>query len=604
MQQNKPKKASPSREELEIDNAYYSLTGRKPTEHKSRNVLVYLVIILAAVLAAVIVLALVLTHKENKKYGNVSISGWSIDGKTQAQVKEYLKSQAEIYHDNPMCVTVIDKTITLTSDISGISIDTDTLLSDAKKAPSGTNLDLSAYLHVDEISIRQALQPLDEAYGVTPSMTQWAVTGQDPDPNNPLDPGSKKLVVTMGVPDYGLDMNKLYQLILQGYRQRNFNISMECSVVEPQIPNLEEIYSLVCTDSADALLDEKTFKITPEVYGYGFDLAAAQQALETCPHGETMEFPFLPKIPELTQEMIELDLYGDILGEYKTPHTPEADRNVNLRLACEAINGTIVLPGEVFSYNKSLGERTEERGYLPAASFVNGLTVDTVGGGICQVSSTLYYVCLLSDMDITVRAPHGFVASYIPKGMDAAVSWGSQDYKFKNSFSTPIKIEAWMEGGYVNVRIWGKETRDYYVELYYKELASEPYDVVYKEYPPNNEDGYAHGDVVITPYTGYTVKSYKKLISTETGKTLKNVYITETKYAKRDKVICLIVDPTQTTPPETTPSETTTEAPNDTTTEAPNETTGAPAETTTADTPVQTTVADAPEQTTVPTGND
>jgi hypothetical protein len=199
-------------------------------------------------------------------------------------------------------------------------------------------------------------------------------------------------------------------------------------------------------------------------------------------------------------------------------------------------------------------------------------------------------------MDVTVRAPHGFVSSYMPKGMDAAVSWGSQDYKFKNSFATPIKIEAWMESGYVNVRIWGKETRDYYVELYYKELASEPYDVVYKEYPPDNEDGYEHGDVVITPYTGYTVKSYKKLISKETGKTLKNVYITETKYVKRDKVICLIVDPTQTTPPETSPSETTPEAP--------NETTAAPGETTAADAPMQTTAPDEPDQTTVPAGND
>lgn len=588
MQQKKPQKTTPSREELEIDNAYYSLTGKKPKENKKRNTLVYLVIALAVVLVAVIALAMVLTHQENKKFGNVSISGWSMNGKTHAQAKEYLKTQEDIYHNNPMRVVVMEKTITLTSDISGISIDTDTLLSDAKKAPSGTTIDLSDYLRVDEISIRQALQPLEETYGVTPSMTQWTVTGQDPDPDNPLDPGSKKLIVTMGVPDYGLDMNKLYQLILQGYRQRNFDISMECSVVEPQIPNLQEIYSLVCTDSIDAQLDEKTFEITPEVYGYGFDLAATQQALEACPHGETLEFPFLPKIPELTQEMIEQDLYGDILGEYKTPHTPETDRNVNLRLACEAINGNIVLPGEVFSYNKALGERTEERGYLPAASYVNGLTVDTVGGGICQVSSTLYYVCLLSDMDITVRAPHGYVSSYIPKGMDAAVSWGSQDYKFKNSFATPIKIEAWMESGYVNVRIWGKETRDYYVELYYKELDSEPYDVVYKEYPPDNEDGYEHGDVVITPYTGYTVKSYKKLINRESGKTLKNVFITDTKYVKRDKVICLIVDPTQTTPPETSPSETTTEA---------------PGETTATDVPVQTTVAADPGQTTVPEGN-
>ncbi|MGM9601737.1 MAG: VanW family protein [Faecousia sp.] len=560
MAQKKPNKNGLSRDELEMDEAYYGLTGRKPKAKKSRNNMVYLAIGLAVVLVAAIGLALGLALKsDGDVLGPVRIGSIDLEGLTTKQARAQLKELAQVYEDTPMTVMVMDQVITIYPDNHMSGLDVDAIVRDAKKvsAKDGvTNLDIVAYLGIDEISIRQTLLPLEQAYGVTPSKTQWSVTGQDPDPNDPLDAGSKKLVVTMGVPDYGLDMDKLYQLILQGYRHENFYVSMECSVVEPEIPDLEDIYSLVCTDSADAIVDEKTFEITPEVYGYGFDLPAALAALQGCPYGETMEFPFLPKIPELTQEMVEQELYGDILGEYKTPHTPESNRNVNLRLACEAINGTIVLPGETFSFNKALGERTEERGYKPAASYVNGLTVDTVGGGICQVSSTLYYVCLLSDMDIVVRAPHGYVSSYIPMGMDASVSWGSQDYKFKNSNATPIRIEAWMEGGYVNVRIWGQETRDYYVELYYEELSSEPYDVVYKEYPPDNKDGYEHGDVIITPYTGYTVKTYKKLINRETGKTIKTVFITDTKYSKRDKVICLIVDPTQTTPPETTPPET------------------------------------------------
>lgn len=578
MQPKKYTQKQPSREELEIDDAYFGLTGRKPRESSSKNYLVYVAIGLAVVLIGVIIFALVLTNKEKNKYPDVSVSGWSMEGKTKEQILKYLDSQEEVYRNTLMTIEVMGENITLTPDISGIRLDAQQLLKDAKKANAGTELNLWSYFAVDEVSIRQALQPLEEKYGVAPSKTHWSITGENPKADDPDDLGTKKLVVTMGVPDYGLDVDKLYQLILQGYRQQNFYVSMDCSVIEPEIPNLEEIYSLVCVDSADALLDEKTFEITPEVYGYGFDLIAAQAAMEDCGYGETMEFPFLPKLPQITKESIENELYGDILGEYKTPHTPEEKRNVNLKLACEAINGTIVLPGEVFSYNKALGERTEDRGYLPAPSYVNGLTVDTVGGGICQVSSTLYYVCLLSDMDVTVRAPHGFVSSYIPMGMDAAVSWGSQDYKFKNPLSTPIKIKAWMEGGYVYVKILGKETRDYYVDLYYKELASEPYDVVYKEYPPNNEEGYAHGDVIITPYTGYTVKTYKKLISKATGEAIKNTFITETTYVKRDKVICLIVDPALTTPPETTPNETAPEQITPVQTTPPQDSQQAPAE--------------------------
>lgn len=560
MAQKKNNRNGPGKDELEIDEAYFSLTGRKPRTKKSRNNLVYVAIGLAVVLVIVIVLCVGLALSSDKGIqGAVSIGSLNLQGLSTEQARSELRKLGDTYKNTPMSVTVMDQVITLYPDAHMSGLDVDAVMRDAKKVESKdgiVQLDIVSYLGIDEIAIRQTLLPFEQAYGVAPSMTQWSVTGQDPNPNDPLDPGSKKLVVTMGVPDYGLDMEKLYQYILQGYRHQNFHVSMDCSVVEPTIPDLQDIYLLVCTDSADAVVDEKTFEITPEVYGYGFDLPAAQAALENCPYGETMEFPFLPKVPERTQEMIEQELYGDILGEYKTPHTPEENRNVNLRLACEAINGTIVLPGETFSYNKVLGERTEERGYKPAPSYVNGLTVDTVGGGICQVSSTLYYVCLISDMDIVVRAPHGYVSSYIPKGMDAAVSWGSQDYKFKNSNATPIRIEAWMENGYVYVRILGQETRDYYVELYYNELASEPYDVVYKEYPPDNQEGYEHGDVIITPYTGYTVKTYKKLINRETEKTIKTVFITDTKYSKRDKVICLIVDPTQTTPPETTPPET------------------------------------------------
>ncbi len=565
MAQNNPKKQDPSREELEMDEAYFGLTGRKPSPArkpspgKKQPAMVYLAIGLAVLLVAAIALAIGLTlRKDSGIEGNVQIGTLNLQGLSSKEARNKLEALSEVYQTTPMTVMVMDQVITLYPEGHMAGLDIDGVLRDAKKVSSGKTerLDVLSYLGMDELAIHQSLLPIDIAYGAAPSKTQWQVTGQDPDPNDPLDPGSKKLVITMGVPDYGLDMDKLYQLILQGYRQQNFHVTMECSVVQPEIPNLEEIYALVCTDSADALLDEKTFEIAPEVYGYGFDLALAQESLSQCAHGATLEIYFQPKIPLITEEMLLQQLYGDILGEYKTPHIPDVDRNENLRLACEAINGTIVLPGETFSYNKALGERTEERGYRPGDSYVNGLTVKTIGGGICQVSSTLYYVCLLSDLEITVRSPHGYVPSYLPKGMDAAVSWGSQDYKFKNNYSTPIRIEAWMEGGYVYVRILGQETRDYYVELYYEELSSDPYDVVYKEYAPDNQEGYEHGDVIITPYTGCEVKSYKKLISRETGKVIKTSYITKTSYNRRDKVICLIVDPAVTTPAETTPEAT------------------------------------------------
>ncbi len=548
-QQNRPN-PKPSREEAELDEAYYGLTGRRPSIKIDRTSAIIIGICSVVTVLAIIVVIFALCYKKPFEYQHVTMSGMYFHGKSEDEARKMLEQAAENYN-TPMTVTVMDEIIVITPKESNVKLDIEKALAGAKEASgTGADLDILPYLGIDEAALWKQLLPLEEKYGVTPSKTTWQITGEDPAADNPEDPGSKKLTITMGVPDYGLDMEKLYQMILQGYRMQNFNIRMNCEMVEPEKPDLDQIHAATSTEATDATLDETTFEIVPESFGYGFDLEDAKLKLSQCGHGEVLEIPFVKSNPLVTAEQLDKELYGDVLGEYKTPHTADKDRNENLRLACQAIDGLIILPGQTFSYNEALGERTEEKGYKPAASYVNGLTVDTVGGGICQVSSTLYYVCLLSDMEIVVRSPHGYVSSYIPKGMDAAVSWKYQDFKFKNPLSTPIRIEAWVDGGYVFVRIHGKETRDYYVEMVYKELSSEPYDTVYKEYAPDNAEGYTNGQIIITPYTGCSVKTYKRLIDRETGKLIKRVYETQTTYQKRDKVICLIVEPT---PPEVTP---------------------------------------------------
>ncbi len=565
-------KSKDLQDEAALDEAYFQLTGRKPTTGISRSSLVIIAVCSVLVITAVALVAFALLGK-TRTLGNAEIAGISLAGKTKAQAKEELQELADFYASTPMTVTVMDETLVITPEISGARLDVDAILDAAATVTADAplqRLDIVQYLGLSDGKIWQLLSPLEDRYGVAPSKTQWRVTGKSPDPQDPGDTGSKKLIVTMGVPDYGLDTDKLYQMILQGYRSQQLTITMDCAVQEPELPDLDEIYALICTDAQDAVLDEATFQITPERHGYGFDMAQARILLENCQHGQTVEILFAPILPQVTAEQLEQELYGSILGQCRTPHTAESDRNENLRLACAAINGMTLLPGQTFSYNEALGERTEAKGYKPAASYVNGLTVDTVGGGICQVSSTLYYSCLLADMQIVRRSPHGYVSSYIPKGMDAAVSWKSQDFKFKNNLSTPIRLRAWMEDGYVNVVIYGKETRGYYVELVYEELSTEPFDTVYRELPANNPEGYTDGEIIITPYTGCTVKTYKKLYDRQTQKLLETVFETQSTYRKRDKVICLIVEPTTPAPTETIPE--TTPVPAETTPTAPDAT--------------------------------
>ena len=179
----------------------------------------------------------------------------------------------------------------------------------------------------------------------------------------------------------------------------------------------------------------------------------------------------------------------------------------------------------------------------------------TYGGGICQVSSTLYYCTLFADLEIVERWCHMYTPDYIDWGIDATVSWGTLDYQFRNNTDHPIKIEANAEDGYVTVTFYGTDTKSYYVEMENEIVAVFNYETVYKELPPDNEEGYEDGEVIDWPITGYGVDTYRNKYDKATGELISSDYEDYSDYDHRDHVICKIVQP-ETQPPETQPPET------------------------------------------------
>lgn len=130
-----------------------------------------------------------------------------------------------------------------------------------------------------------------------------------------------------------------------------------------------------------------------------------------------------------------------VLGEFSTAFNPKAvSRNENIRLAADNLNETIILPGEIFSYNETVGPTTKEKGYRLARIFIRGNERKGYGGGVCQVSTTLYNAALEAEMDIVERHPHSKEVKYVEKGKDAAVSYGGIDLKFANPYDVPVKI--------------------------------------------------------------------------------------------------------------------------------------------------------------------
>lgn len=134
-------------------------------------------------------------------------------------------------------------------------------------------------------------------------------------------------------------------------------------------------------------------------------------------------------------------------------HDWDEGRMENLRLACQAVHGAVIPAGGSFSFNEALGERTEEKGYHPAIAFENGEKVMEVGGGVCQVSTTLFLAAQQGGMEILERHPHQLPVPYAGEGQDAAVEYGSLDFRFQNPTASPVEIGCWLTGDSVIVSL-------------------------------------------------------------------------------------------------------------------------------------------------------
>ena len=177
------------------------------------------------------------------------------------------------------------------------------------------------------------------------------------------------------------------------------------------------------------------------------------QALDGQQYNAIIYMSTAPVMPRVTKA--ELINSFTRISSFTTRTTADENRNSNVYLAARAVSGTAVMPGETFSFNAATGERTPDKGYLPAAAIADGTTVEEVGGGVCQVSSTLFNAAAMADMTIVARSPHTWPSNYVEKGLDATVNWPNLDFQFRNDRSTPVFIVAWYQEGQCTVEIYG-----------------------------------------------------------------------------------------------------------------------------------------------------
>ena len=291
-----------------------------------------------------------------------------------------------------------------------------------------------------------------------------------------------KLIITSGKKGIKVKEDELMQTVKDSIKLNSDSsilIDVQVSEEEPSAIDLEKIRSEIYKEVKDAYYTTNPFTIYPEVNGVDFDIENAKTIISE--PKEQYEIPLIITKAEKTVQEIGTEAFPDLLATFSTKYNAgDTNRTTNLKLSAGKINGTVLLPGDEFSYNKIVGERTIQAGYKMAATFSGGKVVDGLGGGICQISSTLYDAVVMANLDVTVRRNHQFVTSYLPGGKDATVVWGSQDFKFVNSRKYPVRITATVSGGVATVQVWGvKEEVEYDITIETKKTATIPYTTQY-----------------------------------------------------------------------------------------------------------------------------
>lgn len=412
------------------------------------------------------------------------------------------------------------------------------------------------YLELDEEYILNTLTTYAEDTGSTLTQTTYGLEGNQPaldaesfDQNAP----TQKLVFTIGTPGIGFDAQDVYEQVLDAYSLHKFLVSVENveSVKDPDPVDLEAVYEEFYIAPKNATVDMRTFEIIPGSYGYGFDLEAARKLLDKAEFGEELSIQMEYIEPDILDEDM---FYQDELGAVRLSYSSSKNRNTNLRLACESINGLVLNPGETFSFNDTVGQRNSANGFKSALEDLSDEDADEVtGGGIGQVASALYQCALISDLQITYRVAQDLVPDYTEAGLDVSVGWRSPDFQFTNSTSYPIQILAEADGGNVSIQILGTDERQYYVELEVSRTATDNPGTKYETFEFDNDEGYEDGDVIREGIAGVTVKSYKYKYDKATGELISKDYIATSQYTRVDKIVAR-VEPEETTEPTTEPA--------------------------------------------------
>lgn len=405
------------------------------------------------------------------------------------------------------------------------------------------------YMYLDIHFIRQAVDDFCANYSSTMIQSTVILKGNRPDYRTVIADGislsavkHQTLQINIGYPQFALEPDVLYEQILDAYSMFRLTFTYEApTALEPDPLDAQAIFDELCIYPEDAYMDNTTFTVVPEIYGYGFDVSELARRIHRAEYGDTITISLGFLYPDITEEDLNVNYFQDVMANFTSvgDQTTDANRDNNLQVACAAINGLILKPGESFDFNLFLGPRTADAGYKSAPAYT-GSTTNIIGGGISQVASVLRYCAILAGLQIDEYHTHSYVIPYTPMGTDAAITYGKENLIFTNSTSDPIQIFAVAHGGSVTVNIMGTKDASTITRLEYAIADTMEPETVYQYMTADNVYGYQDGHVLQAGITGYIVKVYLCEYDAVTGMELSRTLYSSCTYNRRNQIVIRI----------------------------------------------------------------
>lgn len=518
----------------------------KDIEHqkKLKSFLLLLIpLFIFAILVGILSTVFALINRDNETiFSGISVQGIDVSNLTIDEAKRKVSSIIGNHISEEISLQHNDFQTVILPEQFGVSFDVDSAVEQAYYIGKSDNLIKNNYT---------ILSLLLKNYNISPSINYDedllnslidSINAQLPDRvvNSGYSIDGTNLIITSGKDGILISSSDLKDEILSflnDISSKNETINIPVNNVGAEPINLDAIYKDIFKLPVDASYTTNPYVVYPSSNGLDFAISMEEAKAIISNQQDEYTIPLKITYPNVTTNQIGNEPFPDLLSQFSTSFTSSGyNRSNNIILSSAKLNGLVLMPGEEFSYNQAVGQRTRAAGFREAGAYSNGKVVQEVGGGICQVSSTLYNAVLYANLEIVERTNHYFNPGYVKAGLDATVSWGGPDFRFRNNRNYPIRIVTDTSGKKLKVYIYGLKTDDdCTVVLDPRYISSVPYKTTYQ-----NDASLATGEtrVVSSGSNGWKTATYKYVYD-KNGTLISSECISRDTYSPHNKVVAV-----------------------------------------------------------------